>query len=216
MSGKPSLTSDPVYQKIQQYYNQNGEKINIKQLFESDPARFDKFRYFWFFLRIPSNFHILINLTFSLKLSTPNDGDILLDYSKNRVTDDVFKLLVQLAESRGLAEARAQMFSGAHINITEDRAVLHTALRNKWVDLKFFGLKIFRETLTQAFCENGKFNWKTFFWIFFKFFKFWGCIKFKFSETSFLWNVKDFKRFSFFFGKKFREKVLLKFQNFVG
>lgn len=86
---------------------------------------------FDFFVRIPSNFHILINLTFSLKLSTPNDGDILLDYSKNRVTDDVFKLLVQLAESRGLAEARAQMFSGAHINITEDRAVLHTALRNK-------------------------------------------------------------------------------------
>jgi glucose-6-phosphate isomerase len=110
MSGKPSLVSDPVYQKIQQYYNENGGKINIKQLFESDANRFDKY---------------------SLTLSTPNDGDILLDFSKNRVTDEVWKLLVQLAESRGLAEAREQMFSGAHINITEDRAVLHTALRNK-------------------------------------------------------------------------------------
>ncbi len=68
---------------------------------------------------------------FSLKISTPNDGDILIDYSKNRVTEDVWKLLVQLAESRGLAEAREQQFSGVHINNTEDRAVLHTALRNK-------------------------------------------------------------------------------------
>jgi glucose-6-phosphate isomerase len=53
------------------------------------------------------------------------------DYSKNRITDDVWKLLLQLAESRGLTKAREDMFSGAHINITEDRAVLHTALRNK-------------------------------------------------------------------------------------
>jgi hypothetical protein len=44
MSGKPSLVSDPVYQKIQQYYNGNGEKININQLFESDKNRFEKFR----------------------------------------------------------------------------------------------------------------------------------------------------------------------------
>jgi glucose-6-phosphate isomerase len=53
------------------------------------------------------------------------------DYSKNRITDDVWKLLLQLAESRGLTQARTQMFGGEHINITEDRAVLHTALRNK-------------------------------------------------------------------------------------
>lgn len=107
---KPLLTADPVYQKIQQYYDANGSKINIKQLFESDPKRFEKF---------------------SMSLKTPADGDILLDYSKNRITDDVWKLLLQLAESRGLAKAREEMFGGAHINITEDRAVLHTALRNK-------------------------------------------------------------------------------------
>lgn len=67
----------------------------------------------------------------SLKLSTPNDGDILLDYSKNRINDEVWPLLLHLAESRGLAEAREAMFTGQHINITEDRAVLHTALRNR-------------------------------------------------------------------------------------
>lgn len=53
------------------------------------------------------------------------------DFSKNRVTDDVWKLLFELAKSRGLEKAREQMFGGEHINITEDRAVLHTALRNK-------------------------------------------------------------------------------------
>ncbi|CAO1444173.1 unnamed protein product [Diamesa hyperborea] len=110
MSAKPLLTTDPAYQKIQQYFDANGAKINIKQLFESDSKRFDKY---------------------SLTLKTPNDGDILLDYSKNRITDDVWKLLLELAESRGLTKAREQMFSGDHINITEDRAVLHTALRNK-------------------------------------------------------------------------------------
>lgn len=54
---KPLLTADPVYQKIQQYYNANGAKIDIKQLFDSDPKRFEKF---------------------SLTVKTPADGDILL------------------------------------------------------------------------------------------------------------------------------------------
>lgn len=54
---KPLLSSDSVYQKIQQYYDSNGSKINIKELFESDPKRFEKF---------------------SMTLKTPQDGDILL------------------------------------------------------------------------------------------------------------------------------------------
>ena len=54
---KPLLTADAAYQKIQDYYNANGSKINIKELFDNDPKRFDKF---------------------SLVLKTPNDGDILL------------------------------------------------------------------------------------------------------------------------------------------
>uniref|UniRef100_A0A336LPQ0 Glucose-6-phosphate isomerase n=1 Tax=Culicoides sonorensis TaxID=179676 RepID=A0A336LPQ0_CULSO len=110
MSGKPQLTKDPVWQKIFAYFTANGTKINIKELFDKDPKRFEKY---------------------SLRLSTPNDGDILLDYSKNRITEEVWPLLLQLAESRGLSEAREAMFSGQHINITEDRAVLHTALRNR-------------------------------------------------------------------------------------
>jgi glucose-6-phosphate isomerase len=54
---------------------------------------------------------------------------LLLDYSKNRVTDETLDLLVQLAEEAGLVERRAAMFAGEHINVSEDRAVLHVALR---------------------------------------------------------------------------------------
>jgi glucose-6-phosphate isomerase len=55
--------------------------------------------------------------------------DIYFDYSKHRITDETLQLLIALAEQSGLPERIAAMFSGEHINITEDRAVLHVALR---------------------------------------------------------------------------------------
>jgi glucose-6-phosphate isomerase len=54
---------------------------------------------------------------------------IFLDYSKNRITDETIDLLVSLATERGLRERIDDMFAGEHINVTEDRAVLHVALR---------------------------------------------------------------------------------------
>ena len=54
---------------------------------------------------------------------------LYLDYSKNRITDETVELLVQLADECGLAEHRDAMFRGEHINVSEDRAVLHVALR---------------------------------------------------------------------------------------
>jgi glucose-6-phosphate isomerase len=54
---------------------------------------------------------------------------IFLDYSKNRVTDETIDLLVRLAEESGVAERRDEMFAGRHVNVSEDRAVLHVALR---------------------------------------------------------------------------------------
>jgi glucose-6-phosphate isomerase len=54
---------------------------------------------------------------------------LYLDYSKNRVTDETMRLLVQLAEESKLEERRDMMFRGDHINVSEDRAVLHVALR---------------------------------------------------------------------------------------
>ncbi|MFZ4564174.1 MAG: hypothetical protein ACOYNU_12400, partial [Bacteroidales bacterium] len=57
------------------------------------------------------------------------DMGIYFDYSKHRINDDTLRFLFQLARERGLGEKIAAMFSGEKINITENRAVLHTALR---------------------------------------------------------------------------------------
>jgi glucose-6-phosphate isomerase len=60
---------------------------------------------------------------------TAEAAGIYLDYSKNRVTDETMRLLVELAVESGVAERRDAMFRGEHINVSEDRAVLHVALR---------------------------------------------------------------------------------------
>jgi glucose-6-phosphate isomerase len=60
---------------------------------------------------------------------TLEGGELTLDYSKHRVTAETMSLLVALAERAGLAAHRDAMFAGRHINVTEDRAVLHVALR---------------------------------------------------------------------------------------
>jgi glucose-6-phosphate isomerase len=56
-------------------------------------------------------------------------GDLHIDYSKHRITPETLRLLVELAEAAGLPERIRAMFAGEHINVTEDRAVLHVALR---------------------------------------------------------------------------------------
>ena len=81
------------------------EHLQMRDLFAGDPQRFDRF-----------------------SLET---GDLLLDYSKNRITSETISLLVRLAEAAGLPEKRLAMFRGEKINNTEQRAVLHTALRNR-------------------------------------------------------------------------------------
>src|SRR5580692_13003923 len=60
---------------------------------------------------------------------TVEAAGLYLDYSKNRITDETVRLLLQLAQERGVAERRDAMFRGDKINITEQRAVLHVALR---------------------------------------------------------------------------------------
>ncbi|KAH8384663.1 hypothetical protein KR093_004418 [Drosophila rubida] len=109
----PPLNNEPIFKKIQEYYNDHNQELVIKNLFNDDPKRFSKF---------------------SLRLTTPNDGEILLDYSKNRINDEIWPLLLELAKTRRVEAARDAMFSGQHINITENRAVLHTALRNRSTD----------------------------------------------------------------------------------
>uniref|UniRef100_A0A4W6EAC3 Glucose-6-phosphate isomerase n=1 Tax=Lates calcarifer TaxID=8187 RepID=A0A4W6EAC3_LATCA len=103
------LTQDPNFQKLQDWYTAHALNLNIRHMFEADKERFNKL---------------------SLTLKT-EDGDILLDYSKNLITDEVMKMLVDLAKSRGIEAAREKMFKGDKINFTEGRAVLHVALRNR-------------------------------------------------------------------------------------
>lgn len=97
-------TSTPAWRRLTKHYKSTKEN-QIKDLFALDKDRFEKF---------------------SIKLD-----DILVDYSKNNVTDETISLLVQLAKSCKLKDAISAMFRGEKINVTENRAVLHTALRNK-------------------------------------------------------------------------------------
>ncbi|XP_066540856.1 glucose-6-phosphate isomerase b [Hoplias malabaricus] len=103
------LSADSHFQKLEQWYKTNASSLNMRQMFEADLQRFNKF---------------------SLILKT-DEGDILLDYSKNLINEEVMKMLIELAKSRGVEIARDRMFSGEKINFTEGRAVLHVALRNR-------------------------------------------------------------------------------------
>jgi glucose-6-phosphate isomerase len=96
------LSERPAWKALQAHYQQIQGK-RLKQLFADDPARGERF--------------------------TVETGGILLDYSKNRITDETLKLLIQLAEESGLRDRIDAMFRGEKINITENRAVLHVALR---------------------------------------------------------------------------------------
>ncbi|MBP1841954.1 glucose-6-phosphate isomerase [Rhizobium petrolearium] len=78
---------------------------NIRAAFAADPDRFERF--------------------------SASFGDLLMDYSKTAVNDEIMLLLERLAEVGGVAKKREEMFSGVPINFTEGRAVLHTALRNR-------------------------------------------------------------------------------------
>nr|BAE21866.1 unnamed protein product [Mus musculus] len=104
-----ALTRNPQFQKLLEWHRANSANLKLRELFEADPERFNNF---------------------SLNLNT-NHGHILVDYSKNLVNKEVMQMLVELAKSRGVEAARDNMFSGSKINYTENRAVLHVALRNR-------------------------------------------------------------------------------------
>ena len=94
----------PVCRALQAHQAQMSTR-HMRELFAADPARFERF---------------------SLQI-----GELLLDYSKNRITEETMRLLMQLAEEADVTGWRERMFSGDRINHTENRAVLHVALRNR-------------------------------------------------------------------------------------
>jgi glucose-6-phosphate isomerase len=101
-SSVSSLTSRPAWQALQTHY-EKVRQVHLRELFAENPKRAERF-------------------------SVEAVG-LYLDYSKNRITDETLKLLLQLAEESGLRARIDAMFRGEKINITEKRAVLHVALR---------------------------------------------------------------------------------------
>jgi glucose-6-phosphate isomerase len=96
------LRERKAWQALERHYAEISG-AHLRDLFDSDPTRGERL--------------------------TAEAVGIYLDYSKNRITGETLALLVELAEESGLAEHRDAMFRGEHINVSENRAVLHTALR---------------------------------------------------------------------------------------
>ena len=101
---KLSPVKTKAWKRLADHFKQM-EDFDLKNSFQKDPERFDKF-----------------SLVFK---------DILVDFSKNLITEETLHLLLQLADELKLKNEIEAMFSGEKINRTEDRAVLHTALRNR-------------------------------------------------------------------------------------
>jgi glucose-6-phosphate isomerase len=99
-----SLIESPAWKALEAHY-QKMSQTHMRTLFEQDPQRFKKF---------------------SLRVN-----DIVLDYSKNRIADETMSLLSRLAAQADVMGWTEKMFIGEKINMTENRAVLHVALRNR-------------------------------------------------------------------------------------
>src|SRR4029453_14419889 len=97
-----SVTQRDAWNALVAHY-QNVRELHLRKLFADDPIRGERM--------------------------TVEAVGLSLDYSKNRITDETLRLLLQLAEESGLRGRIDAMFQGDKINITEDRAVLHVALR---------------------------------------------------------------------------------------
>jgi glucose-6-phosphate isomerase len=104
MLARINPTNTQAWFVLQKHYEEEMNRRHMRDLFASDPDRFKKF---------------------SITL-----GEILFDYSKNIINEKTLKLLLQLAEDCNVKQAIAEQFAGVPINETENRAVLHTALRS--------------------------------------------------------------------------------------
>ena len=102
MGERAGLRERPAWADLERHHAEI-EKRHLRELFDADGER-------------------------GTRLTTEGAG-LYLDYSKNRVDDETLRLLLELAGECGVAERRDAMFRGEHINVSEDRAVLHVALR---------------------------------------------------------------------------------------
>ncbi len=110
MPGFAQASDLQAWHELQEHHTVLGRNIVLKEFFEKDPRRFEKF-----------------SRTFS---NSADKSEILFDFSKNFITEDTLSLLFNLARECGLEKLRDDMFAGEKINFTEKRAVYHVALRN--------------------------------------------------------------------------------------
>ncbi|EPY53603.1 glucose-6-phosphate isomerase [Schizosaccharomyces cryophilus OY26] len=101
----------PAWQALQNHYENVGKHLVLRDLFDKDSSRFNK-------------------LSHTFNGLKEEDGPIFFDFSKNLITEETVKLLVQLAKEANVEGLRDSLFNGDHINFTEGRAVYHPALRN--------------------------------------------------------------------------------------
>ena len=141
MPGTP-LRQRKAWQELERHHQQIAG-AHLRELFAADPGRGER-------------------------LTASAEG-LYLDYSKNRVTDETMALLVELARECGVPEHRDAMFAGEHINVSEDRAVLHVALRMpRDVSLVVDGTDVVAQVhevldRMRAFCERIRSGeWKGF------------------------------------------------------
>src|SRR6202012_5374332 len=102
MVGSQQPNETAAWRALATHYQQIKD-VHLRRLFADDPGRGERL--------------------------TAEGAGLYLDYSKNRITDETVRVLLRLAQERGVAERRDAMFRGEKINITERRAVLHVALR---------------------------------------------------------------------------------------
>ncbi len=102
MAAEPELRKREAWKALAQHHAEIGER-HLRDFFDEDPDRGERM--------------------------VAEGAGLFLDFSKNRITDETLKLLTQLADESGVADRRDAMFRGEHINVSEDRAVLHVALR---------------------------------------------------------------------------------------
>ncbi|KAF1913204.1 Phosphoglucose isomerase [Ampelomyces quisqualis] len=110
MPGFAQASDLSAWSALQDHHQKLGKDIVLKEYFKKDPQRFEKFSH-----------------TFK---NEADGSETLFDFSKNFVTEETLKLLVELAREAGLEKLRDDMFAGEKINFTEKRAVYHVALRN--------------------------------------------------------------------------------------
>jgi len=110
MPGFSEANELSAWTELTKHHQKLSNDIVLRKYFKDDPKRFQKFS------------HVFKNEA---------DGkEILFDFSKNFLTDETLELLIKLAKEAKLEELRDAMFKGEKINFTENRAVLHIALRN--------------------------------------------------------------------------------------